>query len=153
MDNSSTEIGPSLLEALKQSAAGSQFPQVVTAADRQILYTNGAFEHLCGHPAAEVVGNNPGELLQGPETNQEVVAIVRKMLGEKRPFEFRIENYHRDGHPYRAGVVVFPFQSDGATYFLGIERRLEGEEDLFDDPNLEGELRRAAKLIDQYGGY
>jgi len=141
-----------LLEALQHEGRSSSIPHVITGEDRRILFANAPFESLCGYSVPDVMGRNPGELLQGPESNEAVVGAVRRLLREPCSFEFHLVNYHRAGHPYRTGVIIFPFRCEGQLYFLGVQREIDEDEDLLAEPHFEDALLRAATLIDGHDG-
>ncbi|MFN8559725.1 MAG: PAS domain-containing protein [Dehalococcoidia bacterium] len=54
-----------------------------TQPDNPIIYANPAFEQITGYAAAEVIGRNC-RLLQGPDTDPEVVASLRAAVAAGR---------------------------------------------------------------------
>ncbi len=81
---------------------------VVTDPCRRISFVNAAFERLCGYTAAEVHGLNPGELLQGPDTERGVVRRLRQTLDRRAPFTGVLTNYRKGGIPYRVRLRIAP---------------------------------------------
>jgi PAS domain S-box-containing protein len=99
---------------------------VTTDADGLVTEINPAFSEMCGYTLAELRGKKPGEVLQGAETEQDVVAEFRRAIQERRPFQCDITNYMKDGSSYRVHIEMFPI-FDGAgrlTNFKAIESKL-----------------------------
>ena len=66
---------------------------VIRDKDQNIVWVNNAFTKMCGYELDEVIGKNPMQFLQGPETDVEVVNYVKEQLMKKKPFVFEILNY------------------------------------------------------------
>ena len=89
-------------------------------------YANAGFTRLTGYSAEEVMGRKPGELLQGPHTDKEAIARIRKKLKEQKPFYEEILNYTKDGTPYWISLSINPvFGSDGRLqHFVSIQANI-----------------------------
>jgi PAS domain S-box-containing protein len=113
---------------------GARLPMVVTAGrdrDYAILFVNAAFEALTGYSREEVVGRNP-RFLQGPGTDPQAIANLRRALAEGRELGVEMLNYRRDGSTFWNGMFVSPVRDgETAAYWFGslldVTARKEGE--------------------------
>ncbi|MFH1496450.1 MAG: PAS domain-containing protein [Verrucomicrobiota bacterium] len=99
---------------------------VVTGPDRRILWVNDAFTGMCGYAPHELLGQVPGALLQGPDTDALALARIRAALAANRPCRERLINYHKDGPVYWVDVRIDPIPDDEGTplFFVARERKL-----------------------------
>ena len=103
--------------------------------DEPLIYANAAFEEITGYPTGEILGRNC-RFLQGPETDEEAVAEVRRAIGDRRPVVTELLNYRKDGTPFWNRLEVVPVRDNEGevTHFLGLQRdvtqRREREERL-----------------------
>jgi PAS domain S-box-containing protein len=116
---------------------------VVTGADGLIRWVNPAFERLTEYAHEMVVGKHPGRLLQGPDTDPETVAYMRRCLATDGAFDCTVLNYTRSGRPFWIELRVRPVRgADGAiesfiavqndvTARVEAERQLKLERDVF----------------------
>lgn len=81
---------------------------ILTNANRQILWVNNDFEHITGYKLHEVLGMVPGQLLQGPDTEPDVVERIRQGLKGDQPFKETITNYRKNGEAYLCRLVIQP---------------------------------------------
>lgn len=90
-----------------------------TLPDCPLIYANAAFEKLTGFPAAEVLGRNC-RFMQGPLTDPEDVARLKKAIELCQPIELDLLNHRRDGTPFWNRLMVAPvFCKDGTLrYFV-----------------------------------
>jgi methyl-accepting chemotaxis protein len=91
----------------------------ITDAQGLIEYVNPGFTQLTGFDADEVVGQKPGVLLQGADTDPETVRHIRECLAARRPFQTDILNYRKDGTPYWISLAIDPvFDRSGTLTHL-----------------------------------
>lgn len=98
-------------EALLASIRLSPIPTVVTDArahDNPIIAANGAFEHLTGYQASEILGRNC-RFLAGPDTEPEAATRLREAIQDARPILVELLNYRRDGSRFRNAVMIAPW--------------------------------------------
>jgi len=76
-----------------------------------IVYVNEAFERMTGYAAEEIIGRSP-RVLQGPETNPEVLDDLRQALDAGRAWEGETVNYRKDGRPYTIEWNVAPVRDE-----------------------------------------
>lgn len=96
---------------------------IITNPERKIVYVNNGFVQLTGYVLEEVKGESPGELLQGPHTSEETVAMIRDKLRKNEPFYDEILNYDRDGQPYWVSLAINPVLNDAGnlTHYIAIQ--------------------------------
>ena len=81
---------------------------ILTDAERRILWVNKDFEYITGYDLHEVMGMSPGQVLQGPSTEPDVVERIRRKLADQVPFKETITNYRKNGEAYACRLVVHP---------------------------------------------
>ena len=96
------------LHKLSLIATNSQVMVVFTDAARRITWVNEAFTRCTGYALADVLGLNPGELLQGPESDRAAVDYMRGQISRDEPFHTEVINYTRRGEKYWADVYGQP---------------------------------------------
>ncbi|MDB5223072.1 MAG: hypothetical protein JWN83_1739 [Chitinophagaceae bacterium] len=90
---------------------------VISDKDQNVVWVNDAFTKMCGYELDEVIGKNPLQFLQGPETNVEVIDWVKEQIEKKESFVFEILNYSKTGKKFIVRVQLQPmFDKDGNIY-------------------------------------
>jgi PAS domain S-box-containing protein len=97
-----------LLQALVENSFDSI---LITDASRdgKIIYANKAFKTLTGFDPVAVVGKTP-RILQGPATDQKVIARLATALKSGGRFEGKAINYKKDGTPFIMFWRVVPIK-------------------------------------------
>ncbi len=112
-------------EALKlsQVAARTKNMVVVTSPYGEIEWVNAAFETLTGYTSAESIGKRPGDLLQGPNSDPQVIAHMHDCLERGEGFNVEIINYSKSGEEYWVQIEVQPVLSDDGNLlnFMAVE--------------------------------
>lgn len=105
-------------------AARTDNAVIITDAQGLILWVNQGFEKTTGYTLAEVLGKQPGRLLQGVDSDPEVRRRMREHLDRGEGFEAEILNYHKSGRPYWLALDVKPVHDDSGRLvkFIAIER-------------------------------
>ena len=95
---------------------------ILTDVNRNIQWVNHDFELISGYSLLEVLGKKPS-VLQGPDTEGEVVSRLRNHLDSRLPIKDEILNYKKDGTPYKCRFVIHPiFDEIGIlTNFIAFE--------------------------------
>ena len=90
--------------------------------DNPILYANRTFRRLTGYTLADVRGENL-RLLQGPETDPGPVEDLREGLDIWTPVTVELQNYRKDGTPFRNRVSLVPIDDGSGTIanWIGIQ--------------------------------
>ena len=114
-----------LLEKLLERIEGEP-PRVETDAEGHVLAINPAFIELCGYTFSELVGRKPGGMLQGAESDPQVVAQLRAAVRAGESCLANLINYHKDGSPYRVLIELEPIRyEDGSLQgFRATETKL-----------------------------
>lgn len=111
----------------------SHIAVIVTDANRRIQWVNDGFLQITGYSFQEVLGRKPGDLLQGPLSEPEVVKRIRRGLDGHIPLVEEITNYRKNGEAYICRLVIHPIfdQEHNLTNFIAIEAdkgELNGDE-------------------------
>jgi len=126
MKLSESKANDDLAGVVDALVAGSFDSIMVTEAteDLPIVFVNEAFTELTGYPADEVIGKSPG-LLQGEETEREVLDQLRADLEAGRVFEGETVNYRKGGEPFKMHWRVAAVGGTAAEsrYLIAVQRR------------------------------
>ncbi|UTV26743.1 hybrid sensor histidine kinase/response regulator [Photobacterium atrarenae] len=129
-----------LAAKVKELAQVAEFARdaiVITDAEGRITWVNSAFEQLSGYSLVELLGQTPGRLLQGEQTDPQAVKAIRQSLASNQPIRVEILNYHKCGASYWVELDISPvFNEQGGverliavqrdvTERLGVARQLE----------------------------
>ena len=100
-----------------------QVAVILTDAERHILWVNRDFENITGYALEEVIGKSPGRLLQGPDTEPDAIARIRKGLAGRQVFKDTITNYRKNGEAYECRLVIHPIvgRNDEIVNYLAFE--------------------------------
>ncbi|MEP3421568.1 MAG: PAS domain-containing protein [Erythrobacter sp.] len=90
------------------------------APDNPIVFANRAFRRLTGYSEGEVVGRNC-RFLQGPKTDPEPVARIRKAIANEDVVVVELLNYRKNGTTFWNALHLGPIYSDTGelVYFFG----------------------------------
>ena len=118
-------------ELSELAAVAERANDAIVVTDRRgiVTWTNPAFEKLSGFTMQEIHGRKPGAVLQGPETDPEHVAMLRKALRDAKPIKLELLNYRKDGRPYWVSLGISPLATEhGETYgFVSISHDVTRE--------------------------
>jgi len=97
---------------------------IITNSDGKIVWVNSAFEQLTEYSFAEAMDKNPGELLQGGESDQEAIALLSESIRKQQPTRVEIVNYTKSGKKYWVELDLFPVcdESGQLLRFVAVER-------------------------------
>ena len=112
---------------------------VISDKDQNVVWVNNAFTKMCGYELDEVIGKNPMQFLQGPETDVEVVNYVKEQLLKKEPFVFEILNYTKAGEKFYVSVQLQPiFDENGdVKQFFALQTDITRQKELEEKVELE----------------
>ena len=90
-----------------------------------IIYVNQAFCELTGYGPHEVMGKSPS-ILQGPNTDKEVLQRLNQNIADGDLFHGRAINYRKDGSEFMMEWKIAPIRNDKdiITHFLAIQREI-----------------------------
>ena len=112
------------LERLSAVAQNASDSIVITNPQSEIMWANASFSQMTGYALDEVIGKLPGALLNGPETDPEVVAAIIAHSSRGECFQTEILNYTRDGEKIWVDVRLVPVLDDNGavSMIVGVER-------------------------------
>lgn len=113
--------------------------------DTILIYVNPAFEKLTGYAADEILYQDC-RFLQGQDTEQNAIKLIRSAIDENAPVRTILKNYRKDGSIFWNELSVTPFydELDEITYYIGIQKDVTEEVHLRDQ--LEQAQQRIAEL-------
>ena len=110
-----------LAQAVDQSNEG------ITIADASksswpLIYVNAGFERMTGYKAAELLGKS-GHFLQGADTEQPEIAVLRAALQQGIACLVTLRNYRRDGSMFWNELSLSPIRNEDGmlTHYIGIQ--------------------------------
>ncbi|MEM1264677.1 MAG: EAL domain-containing protein [Pseudomonadota bacterium] len=95
---------------------------VVTDERGRVTWANPAFETLTGYDTADIVGQRPGDFLQGPATDPSTRRAISAALADRKPIRTDILNYTRDGAAYWINLSIAPIlaEAGGESGFVAV---------------------------------
>ena len=121
------------LEKLSLIASKAVSCVVITDAAGRVEWVNSEFTKVTGYSMQEAVGQKPGDLLQGPETDPNAILEMKKLFQKKEPISLEILNYRKNGEKFWYYMDISPvFNDEGqvSQYFAiqyDITERKEAE--------------------------
>lgn len=107
---------------------GDQFPYPLTIsipvkAARDLMYVNKSFLETTGYNKAELIGSSC-KILQGRETNQKHIKLLKQALDQKRSIFQDILNYNKQGNPFINRLVLLNFKFKEIDYIIGLQHKI-----------------------------
>ena len=92
------------------------------APDMPIVYVNPMFEQMSGYAASEVLGRNC-RFLQGHETTQPGIEVIRQAIRSQSNGHAKLRNFRKDGTMFVNELFISPVKDDKGvvTHFVGIQ--------------------------------
>ncbi len=87
-----------------------------------ICYVNPAFERMTGYTAQEAIGRSCS-FLQGEDTTQPALDLVRDSLRDGQPCSVELRTYRKDGSMFWNSLNIAPVCDDtgSVTHFIGVQ--------------------------------
>lgn len=113
------------LKLLERAVSASNNGIVIVDAqtpDHPVQFVNPAFEKITGYSQAEVVGRNC-RFLQGPDSDQPGLTVIRNALKDQKSCTVNLRNYHKDGRLFWNELSISPiFDEQGSlSHYVGIQ--------------------------------
>lgn len=111
------------IERLSEIARRTTNLVLITDAERRIQWVNAAFERITGWTLEDVLGKNPGRVLQNSNTDPNTVSRIRAALDKAQSVQAEILNQTRDGREYWLSLDIQPLHDETGvlTGFLAVE--------------------------------
>lgn len=126
---------------------------IITDKNRNVIYTNKAFEEISGYSSEFMLGKNPS-ILQGENSNKKTIEEINEKLSSVKPFEAEILNYRQDGTPFWNRISITPMfdKHQHLERFVGIqeditERKFQDQKVLFERNFLKNILDHTDAII------
>lgn len=102
---------------------------IITDVAGYITWVNRGFCRLTGYGLDEVLGQIPGRLLQGPETDSRTVLEMHNALKKGEGFNVDVVNYHTDKTPYWVRIVCSPMRDENGDVcgYIAIQSDIDDE--------------------------
>jgi PAS domain S-box-containing protein len=97
---------------------------IIADAEGRMTWVNAAFTRLTGYSLNECVGQKPGSLLQGPETDPKAAHAMTAAIHQAKPIDIEIINYSKQGQPYWVEINLYPIKDSAGNVgkFIAVER-------------------------------
>ncbi|MGZ0709507.1 ATP-binding protein [Coraliomargarita sp. W4R53] len=116
---------------------------LITGPQNTVIWANKATQQISGYSPEELVGQKPGDLLQGEDSSEDTRQYMREKISAREPFQVEILNYTKESkRPYWAHIQASPVFDENQVfkYFIAIQS------DITDARNTK---ERLAKEIDR----
>jgi diguanylate cyclase (GGDEF)-like protein/PAS domain S-box-containing protein len=97
-----------LSEVARQTTNGV----VITDIRGFVVWINEAFTSITGYSIEDMLGKKPSELLQGADTDPEIVDEMREALSLQQSFNVDVLNYSKEQKPYWARIACNPLLNE-----------------------------------------
>ncbi|MDT8452056.1 MAG: PAS domain S-box protein [Gammaproteobacteria bacterium] len=117
---------------------------ILTDKEHKIEWVNKAFETVTGYSSEEAIGQHPGALLQGKETDPETIATMGRAIQAGEAVRVETINYRKDGQPFWIDIDIHPvFDDQDIVHYVSIAT------DVTERHFMEDELRRARDVLEE----
>ena len=116
---------------------------IITDTESRVEWVNDGFTRMTGFSLAEVRGQAPAYLLNGPETDPETIGRIRTALAEEIPFSGELPGYRKDGSPFWLQLALNPVFDDARRLVCYIAIESDVTERKAQEAELEDARRRA----------
>ncbi len=105
---------------------------IISDKDRKIEWANAGFLKMSGFSMEELIGKNPGNLLQGKDSNKETILRMRQKLNAGEPVVEEILNYRKNHETYWAKMYIEPVTdaSGNVENFIATEFDITSEREM-----------------------
>ncbi|TWI95544.1 PAS domain S-box-containing protein [Mucilaginibacter frigoritolerans] len=117
------------LEVLSKIAEDNLNPVILTDEKGLITWVNKSFTKVTGYTFKEALNKKPGHLLQGPDTDPNTIAYLKKQIANGLHFNTEILNYSKSGKAYWLRIQGQPIRNSngGLMGFFAVEENITSE--------------------------
>ena len=136
-----------LSETVEQAENGILITEA--GSPERIVYANPAFERMTGYAEEELQGCTP-EVLQGPETDLEVIESLAEARAAGESWVGETVNYRKDGTPFLVQWTAVPVRDEAGEieYWTAVQRDVTEQRDMEERlREREGRLRGLANSL------
>ncbi|MGO4904361.1 PAS domain-containing sensor histidine kinase [Flavobacterium sp. W20_MBD1_R3] len=114
------------LNLLSLAASGTTDTIVIANSNGEAIWANQAYLDLTGLGMTEVLGQKPGYLSKGPETDIESTAMMRKAIKNKESINITILNYTKTKEKYwfELNISTVFDSENNFLHFIGVGRNV-----------------------------
>lgn len=112
------------LKRIMQVASEATDGVIITDINGNVEWINRALTEITGYTLADLKGHKPGKLLQGPDTDPNVIQRMSEGLRDNQHFQEVILNYTKSGEPHYIEIICNPLRSDNGNLsgFMALQR-------------------------------
>lgn len=134
------------LRTLFDVIASTSHGVIFTDAAGKVTWVNSATERMTGFTLAELHGNKPGDVLQGPGSAPEVIQHMSHQLAAGNGFQVEILNYTKSRQPLYLHISCSPVRDTRGvlTGFMALQT------DITQSREVQERLNRAAEDLSRY---
>ncbi|MEW5727443.1 MAG: PAS domain S-box protein, partial [Pseudomonadota bacterium] len=132
------------MRKLAMIAARTSNAVIITDAEGRTEWVNEAFTRLSGYRPDEIIGNKPGTVLQGPDTDPVTVARIRERLRAGEDCQEELLNYAKDGRPYWIEIEIQPVRDSHGR----VDRFIAIENDITERKRSDDAQRRLLQILE-----
>lgn len=112
-----------IIKILRNALHEPAFSLIVSGTDGNTLYVNAPFTDATGFTLEDMIGRKPGAVLQGAETEKDMVNQMHRDLSALRPTHVRVTNYTKAGRKLIFILDIQPVFDNGEHIgFVGIQQ-------------------------------
>ena len=93
--------------------------------NNKVSWVNETFTKVFGYSSKEVIGINPGDLLNGKKTSQEELDKMILNIQQRKSIKVELINYTKSGKEIWVEITMDPFtNSEGETGYIAVEQEI-----------------------------
>jgi PAS domain S-box-containing protein len=120
------------LKKLAMVANRTHSAVVITCSQGKIEWVNEGFEQMTGYRLTEILHQKPGDILQGPDSDTDVIDRMRSAVRSGKAFTEEILNYTKEKREYWVRIEANPvFNNEGhVSHFIAIQVNVSASKEL-----------------------